>query len=160
DRPAGGRLDRRPPRASGRSDAAGDDHATAVAGPDLTRDALEAMSAGPGRPVVIEVVRAYAPELAEAAGRLLPQLRPDRRPPGAAGLGRLLADADATLLAARSGGTIVGLAVVAVHRKLTHLTAWLEDVVVDEAFRGHGAGTALVTAAIEEARRLGALELE
>lgn len=118
------------------------------------------MSEGRPRPIAVEAVRAYAPELAEAAGRLLPQLSPDRPPPGAAGLEHLLADPDATLLAARSGGTIVGLAVVAVHRKLTHRTAWLEDVVVDAAFRGRGAGTALVTAAIEEARRLGALELE
>jgi len=108
----------------------------------------------------VEPVRVYGPELVEAAARLLPQLSPDRVPPDRAALEELLADPTATLLAARRDGAVVGIAVVAVHRKLTHRTAWLEDVVVDEAERGRGVGEALVRAAIEEARRQGAPELE
>jgi ribosomal protein S18 acetylase RimI-like enzyme len=33
---------------------------------------------------------------------------------------------------------------------------WIEDVVVDDAFRGAGVGEALVRAGLEEARELGA----
>jgi ribosomal protein S18 acetylase RimI-like enzyme len=109
--------------------------------------------------VIVEPVRAWSPELQEATARLLPQLSP-RTPPGRAALEELLADPQATLLAARSDGAIVGIAVVAVHRRLTHLTARLEDVVVDEHARGQGVGEALVGAAIDEARRRGAPEIE
>jgi len=110
--------------------------------------------------ITIERVTAWSPELETATARLLPQLSPARTPPDRAALEELLADPHATLLAARAGGDIVGIALVAMHRMLTHLTARLEDVVVDERVRGHGAGQALVAAAIEEARRRGAPALE
>jgi ribosomal protein S18 acetylase RimI-like enzyme len=110
--------------------------------------------------ITVEPVRAWSQELEEAAARLLPQLSASRTPPGRAELEELLTDPRATLLAARSGAELVGMAVVAMHRKLTHLTARLEDVVVDERARGRGVGEALVSAAIDEARRLGAPELE
>ena len=110
--------------------------------------------------ITVEPVRAWSRELEEAVARLLPQLSASRTPPGRAELEELLADPQATLVAAWSDGELVGIAVVAMHRKLTHLTARLEDVVVDEHARGQGAGEALVSAAIDEARRRGAPELE
>jgi len=42
------------------------------------------------------------------------------------------------------------------YRIATGLKAWIEDVVVDEAARGHGVGEALNLAALDEARRRGA----
>jgi ribosomal protein S18 acetylase RimI-like enzyme len=110
--------------------------------------------------IAVEPVRAWSQELEAAAARLLPQLTTARTPPDRAALERLLADPHATLLAAFSGGEIVGIAVVAMHRRLTHLTARLEDVVVDERARGLGAGEALVRAAIDDAKRRGAPEIE
>ena len=110
--------------------------------------------------IAVERVASCDPALVEAVARLLPQLSPDRAPPDLAALEALIADPQATLLAARSDGAVVGMATIAVYRKLTHVTARLEDVVVDEAARGRGVGAALVTAAIEEARRLGGRELE
>lgn len=110
--------------------------------------------------IAVEPIRAWSRELEDAAARLLPQLTEARRPPDRAALEALLADPQATLLAATSGGDIVGVAVVAMHRRLTHLTARLEDVVVDERARGQGVGEALVRAAIEDARRRGAPEIE
>jgi GNAT superfamily N-acetyltransferase len=110
--------------------------------------------------ITVEPVLAYSTELEEAAARLLPQLSATRVPPDRTALEALLADPQATLLAARFDGELVGIAVVAMHRKLTHLTARLEDVVVDEHARGRGVGEALVGAAIGEARRRGSPELE
>ena len=109
--------------------------------------------------LVVEPVRAWSQELEAATARLLPQLS-SRTPPDRTALEELLADPHATLLAARSDGDTVGIAVVAMHRKLTHLTARLEDVVVDVRARGRGVGEALVRAALAEARRRGAPEIE
>ena len=72
----------------------------------------------------------------------------------------VLADPATTLLAACDGGTIVGVAVVAVYRRLSGVSARLDDVVVDGGARGRGAGGALVEAAIEVARQRGAYSLE
>jgi GNAT superfamily N-acetyltransferase len=110
--------------------------------------------------IEVERVRAWSQELEDAAARLLPQVSSSRTPPDRTALEDLLDDPLATLLAARSGGETLGIALVAMHRKLTHLTARLEDVVVDERARGRGVGEALVAAAIDEARRRGAPEIE
>ena len=42
----------------------------------------------------------------------------------------------------------------------TGLKAWIDDVVVDEAARGRGVGEALNRAALDEARRRGAKEVD
>ena len=90
----------------------------------------------------------------------MPQLRPGARAPGPVALAEVLADPATTLLAARDGGGIVGLAVVAVYRRLSGVSAHLHDVVVDGAARRRGGGGALVEAAIEVARERGAYSLE
>jgi predicted GNAT family acetyltransferase len=51
---------------------------------------------------------------------------------------------------------IVGSLTLVLYRIATGLKAWIEDVVVDEAARGHGVGEALNVAALDEARRHGA----
>jgi len=90
----------------------------------------------------------------------MPQLRPGARAAGPVALAEVLADPATTLLAARDGGDIVGLAVVAVYRRLSGVSAHLHDVVVDGAARRRGCGGALVEAAIEVARERGAYSLE
>jgi len=75
-------------------------------------------------------------------------------------LADILADPSTTLLAACDGGSVVGLAVVAVYRRLSGVSAHLHDVVVDGAARRRGGGGALVEAAIELARERGAYSLE
>ncbi len=110
------------------------------------------------RLVRIEAPAAPGPELTAAVRRLLPQLT--GQPAGPDVLVAALADPAVTVLAAREGGAIVGVALVAVYRKLSGVEARLEDVVVDEPARGAGAGSALVEAAIELARARGATHLE
>ena len=53
-------------------------------------------------------------------------------------------------------GQIVGSLTLALFRIPTGLRAWIEDVVVDEAARGQGIGSALNHAALERARQEGA----
>src|SRR5262249_61578971 len=89
----------------------------------------------------------------------MPQLRRGAEAPGAQALSAVLADPAITLLAACDGETIVGLAVVAVYRRLSGVSAHLHDVVVDGSARGRGGGGALVEAGIEGARRGGGYSL-
>jgi ribosomal protein S18 acetylase RimI-like enzyme len=61
---------------------------------------------------------------------------------------------------ARVDGNIVGSLTLVTFRIPTGIRAWIEDVVVDESARGHGVGEALNQAAIEEARRKGAVTVD
>ncbi len=72
-------------------------------------------------------------------------------------LEEIVASPATVLFAARQGlgGPVVGLLTLALFRIPTGLRAWIEDVVVDGAGRGRGAGSALVLAALERARKLG-----
>jgi ribosomal protein S18 acetylase RimI-like enzyme len=56
---------------------------------------------------------------------------------------------------ARLDGAIVGSLTLVLYRIPTGLKAWIEDVVVDEAARGHGVGELLNRAALDEARTRG-----
>ena len=51
---------------------------------------------------------------------------------------------------------ILGMLSLAVFEIPTGVRAWIEDVVVDSGARGHGAGLALVEAALEHAKGIGA----
>lgn len=112
------------------------------------------------RPLRIEAVRDVTPQVEAAIQRLMPQLRRGAQAPGSEALAAVLADPATTLLAACDGRTIVGVAVVAVYRRLSGVSAHLDDVVVDGGARGRGGGGALVEAAIEVARQRGAYSLE
>jgi ribosomal protein S18 acetylase RimI-like enzyme len=61
-----------------------------------------------------------------------------------------------TILLARCDGAIAGMLTLAMFPIPTGLRAWIEDVVVDEAFRGRGAGQELTAAALRIAEAAGA----
>ena len=102
----------------------------------------------------IEIVETPTDEVVAALARLLPQLS-SATPPNASELATIIAGGS-TVYVARLDGAIVGSLTLVMYRIATGLKAWIEDVVVDEAARGHGVGEALNFAAIEEARRRGA----
>src|SRR5262245_4086229 len=60
------------------------------------------------------------------------------------------------LLAEDDEGTVIGSLTLALFRTPTGTRAWIEDVVVDEAARGQGAGETLVEEAIRLAAASGA----
>lgn len=93
-------------------------------------------------------------ELTEALARLLPQLS-SSPPPDAEYVRELIVDPGTVVFVARLDGRIVGSLTLVLYRIPTGLKAWIEDVVVDDAARGHGIGEALNRAALDEAKRRG-----
>ena len=64
------------------------------------------------------------------------------------------------LFVARIDGAIVGSLTLAMYPLPTGRKAWIDDVVVDGDARGRGVGEALSRAALDEARRRGAKEVD
>ncbi len=95
-------------------------------------------------------------ELVEAFARLIPQLSSSSPPPTRDELRSIVDSPDVVLYLARLDGRIVGSLTLAFYRMPTGLKAWIEDVVVDAAARGHGIGESLNLAAIAAAAERGA----
>ena len=111
----------------------------------------------------VELLTTPTPELVEAMGRLIPQLSRSAAAMSAADAERFLSQSGVHLFVFRpdsadaSGARpILGMLSLATFEIPTGVRAWIEDVVVDEAARGHGAGLALVEAALEHAKGIGA----
>ena len=113
--------------------------------------------------MTVELITAATPELHEAMGRLLPQLSRSAAPMSEADVERFLSQSSVHLFVFRAetadadgNNPILGMLSLATFEIPTGMRAWVEDVVVDEAARGQGAGLALVEAAIEHAKTVGA----
>lgn len=99
--------------------------------------------------------------LVPAMGRLVGQLSRSSSPPTQGEVEEIVRSPACHLLLARdAGGGIVGMLTLAVFRIPTGLRAWIEDVVVDGAARGQGAGEALSRAALDAAAAVGARTVE
>ena len=112
----------------------------------------------PGAPSVqIAEATEVTEELVEAFVRLIPQLSTSSPPTPRAELEEIVGSDATVLFLARDGaGRIVGSLTLAVFRIPTGFRAWIEDVVVDDSARGAGVGEALVGAAVDRSRALGA----
>jgi ribosomal protein S18 acetylase RimI-like enzyme len=104
----------------------------------------------------IERVKSSTPELLAAFERLMPQL--SQSPiPSARDLQSLLDSASVLLIARPSNqaGLIIGAGTLGVFRTPSGLHAHIEDVIVDQSWRGQGVGEALVTHLLQTAREMG-----
>jgi ribosomal protein S18 acetylase RimI-like enzyme len=110
--------------------------------------------------IAIEMVTAVDDELVDAFDRLIPQLSTSAPPPGRDGLSTIVGNTNCVLFLARLGSDIVGALTLALYPLPTGLKAWIDDVVVDAAARGRGVGEALSVAALDEAQRRGAKEVD
>lgn len=110
--------------------------------------------------VTVEIARSVDDDLVAAFERLIPQLSSSNPAPSREELTAIVESQASTLFIARVDGRIVGSLTLAVFRIPTGLRAWIEDVVVDSGARGHGVGEALNLAAIDEARRQGAVTVD
>ena len=108
----------------------------------------------------IEIATESTDELVQAMAVLIPQLSKSNPPPSATDLAAIIQSEASVLFVARGDGKIAGALTLATFRIPTGVRAWIEDVVVDSAARGHGVGEALNMAAIAEARSRGAITVE
>ena len=107
---------------------------------------------------IIEAVQ-VTPELVAAFERLIPQLSSSNPAPSETELAAICESEASVLLIAvdrDADDRILGSLTLAWFRIPTGVRAWIEDVVVDEAARGHGVGELLNRAALDRARELGA----
>lgn len=111
-------------------------------------------------PADVSVCREVTDEVVEAFGVLIPQLSRSNPAPTRAELEALVSSEASTLFVARVDGRIAGSLTLAMFRIPTGVRAWIEDVVVDEAARGHGVGEALNRAALDHARTNGAITVD
>jgi len=111
---------------------------------------------------VIEAATEVTASLVSAMSRLIPQLSSSAMTPGEPELRPIVDSATDTLFVARLevGGDIVGMLTLVTYRIPTGLHAVIEDVVVDDEARGSGVGAALVQAALDEAARRGARNVD
>lgn len=106
--------------------------------------------------VKVEIATTLTPAIVDAVQRLVPQVSRSNPSPTTAELGDVVASPATDLfIAIADGGAIVGMATLVTFRIPTAMRAWIEDVVVDEAGRGQGVGTALTQAMVARARELG-----
>jgi ribosomal protein S18 acetylase RimI-like enzyme len=106
--------------------------------------------------LVVEEALAATAVLVDAFAHLVPQLSSSSPPPGEDALRAMIDAPGTTVFVARLGDAIVGTLTLVVFRIPTGVRAWIEDVVVDDAARGRGAGEALTRAALAKAAELGA----
>ena len=113
--------------------------------------------------MTVELITAATPEIHEAMERLIPQLSRSAAPMSEADVQRFLSQDSVHLFAfrpdeadAQGNRPILGMLSLVAFEIPTGVRAWVEDVVVDEAARGQGAGFALVEAAVEHAKKVGA----
>ena len=106
--------------------------------------------------LTVERATACTPALQQALGVLMPQLSGRLSTPREELLHRLLDHPTTALLIARDGERIVGTLTLVWYDLPSGRRAWIEDVVVDAAVRGCGAGRALVEAALRLAAEIGA----
>lgn len=107
----------------------------------------------------IEKITEITQEVFEAVQRLVPLLGTHKPKPSWDDLTFLLDSGASTLLVARfpaSDSPIAGMLTLALYRVPTGGRSIVEDVVVDEQFRGRGIAKALLQSAIEIAREAGA----
>lgn len=112
--------------------------------------------------MTVELLTASSPEVVEAMERLIPQLSRSAPALTAEQCEALISQEGVYLFVFRPDAPdgepapILGMLTLATFTIPTGLRAWVEDVVVDAEARGHGAGQALVEAAVEHAARMGA----
>jgi ribosomal protein S18 acetylase RimI-like enzyme len=105
--------------------------------------------------LTVEIASEATPDLVETVGRILPQLSSSSPAPTVAEIAEIITSPASDLLVARLDGRIVGTLTLVIFRIPTGMRAWIEDVVVDEAARGHGVGEALNRFALDVARERG-----
>lgn len=120
--------------------------------------------------MTVELVTDVTPDLVEAFDNLIPQLSSSAHPMGKKELKKFLSQPNVFLFAYRAvpeqeepipgADKILGILTLVTFEIPTGIRAWIEDVVVDQAARGQGAGQALVEASLAKAEEVGAVTVD
>ena len=97
---------------------------------------------------IIEI-NTYSPEYHEAMQRFLDQLTPEHMILTEEMVKQLIASENSHLFFLMQDEQVAGMLTVGIYYSPTGGKAWIEDVVVDEAFRGQGLSKLLVAHAIQ-----------
>ena len=97
----------------------------------------------------ITEIKTYSPHYQETIQRFLNQLTPEPVTFTESMFHELLASPHSHLFFLQQGEQIAGMLTVGIYHSPTGGKAWIEDVVVDENFRGQGLSKLLVLHAIE-----------
>ena len=89
----------------------------------------------------------------EEINGLLPQLSSSAKPLTYARLLELVKNERAPMLVARDGQKIVGMGMIVIYNVPTEKRAWLEEIIVDEAYRGQGLGKRISNELLDIARK-------
>ena len=111
----------------------------------------------------LELVSESTPELVSAINKLVPQLSSSTPELSAATIESFVNQESVYLFVYRTDdpdAQILGMLTLATFDIPTGKRAWIEDVVVDAAARGHGAGLGLVEAAVEHAKAIGSKSVD
>lgn len=105
-------------------------------------------------PRIIEA-KAIVHEYVAAIDNLLTQLTPDSPPFTESHLSSIISSPDSHLFLLICGWKIIGMMTIAVYNSPTGRKAWIEDVVVDKAYRGKSLGRKLIAYAVNYVREMG-----
>lgn len=104
--------------------------------------------------MTIKNIEELTDEMCKQVDRLLHQLDPDAPAISMERMQRLMNEGNFTLFTAEDGsGKIAGMLTLTVCPTLSRNKYWIEDVIVDNAYRGKGKGRELVRAAISHVRK-------
>ncbi len=105
--------------------------------------------------MTISSLKKVTPQAVKDLVRLMGQLRGDGKKPktSAAEVRAIVVNKNATMIAAQDKGHIVGVGTLYVIQKVGRRMAHIEDVVVDEAYRGQGLGKKIMQALIVAAKK-------
>lgn len=125
--------------------------------------------------MAVKEIKEVSPSLVKAVGHLIPQLSSSAPELTEEEISAFLSQEGVYLfafidenaddvgeegLAPENADDVLGILTLATFTIPTGTRAWIEDVVVDAAARGQGAGQGLVEAAIEKAEEVGAVSVD
>lgn len=98
--------------------------------------------------------------ITRAFSKLVPQLTGRKECPSLEELERVIRSENTHLFVATEGDEVMGTLTLVFYQIPSGLKAWIEDVIVNESFRGKGVATALLCHALHIARDKGARKVD
>jgi ribosomal protein S18 acetylase RimI-like enzyme len=109
--------------------------------------------------ITIEQLKTFTPDLTETINGLLAQSDFNARILRDEDVKEVIESQSNSFFVAKDGNRIVGMITLIIYRIPVWKKGWIEDVVVDEKYRGKGIATKLINMAIEHAQVNGVLSL-